>query len=282
LLDTGTFSGLGQVGAQPRRGLHERLRVAIHALDIFQPAAARHQVLLHAQLDLTADLEVGGEEHVQRDLDGALPRVFHRHHAEIGVARFHFLEHFFDAGQRQAQCRAAEVLEHGLLAEGAFRAEVADLQRLLLGKAGRHDFAEHMHQHFVAERAFVAVHHHAQHLGFAFGAVIVHGGGQLALGLADLVGELRAFGDQRLDAAVDVVDLGTHIGQDRGGGGRQGVSLGLGRLQRGLGRSSRGRLGGGCLGLGGFGGHQGFQLQWGGGRPGKVESVSRCAAENRA
>ena len=43
------------------------------------------------------------------------------------------------------------MLEHGLLAEGAFRAEVTDLQRLLLGQAGRHDFAEQPHQHFVGE-----------------------------------------------------------------------------------------------------------------------------------
>jgi hypothetical protein len=60
--------------------------VRIDAFDVLDPAAARQQVLVHAQLHFAADLQVGGEEHVQRDLDGALPRVFHRHHAEVGVA----------------------------------------------------------------------------------------------------------------------------------------------------------------------------------------------------
>ncbi len=61
------------------------------------------------------------------------PEFFHRHHAEVGIPGFHFLKHFFDGGHRQPHRRAAEMLEHRLLAEGAFRAEVTDLQRLLLG-----------------------------------------------------------------------------------------------------------------------------------------------------
>ena len=55
--------------------------------------------------------------------------------------------------------RMAEVLVHRLLRERAFRPEVTDLQRLLLRQACRHDFAEQAHQHFVGERAVVAVHH---------------------------------------------------------------------------------------------------------------------------
>ena len=50
-------------------------------------------------------------------------------------------------------------------------------------------------------------------LRFALGAVVVDSGGQLALGLADLVGEARALGDQALDVTVDLVDLRAHIGQ---------------------------------------------------------------------
>ena len=82
--------------------------------------------------------------------------------------------------------RMAEVLVHRLLRERAFRAEVADLQRLLLGQAGRHDFAEQAHQHFVGERAVVAVDHPAQHLRLALGPVVVDRRRELALGLADL------------------------------------------------------------------------------------------------
>ena len=123
----------------------------------------------------------------------------------------------------------AEVLVHRLLRERAFRPEVADLQRLLLGQAGRHDFAEQPHQHFVGERAVVAVDHPAQHLRLALGPVVVDRRGELALGLADLVRPQRALGDQRLDLAVDAVDLLAHRGE---------VGLAA-RLRRGLARPSR-------------------------------------------
>jgi len=201
--------------------------MGIDALDVLDPAAAREQVLVHQQLDFAADLQLRGQEHVQGHLDGALPGILHRHHAEVGVAGLHFLEHLLDAAQRQPVGRTAEVLEHGLLAEGAFRAEVADLQRLLLGQAGRHDLAEHVHQHFVRQRTFVAVHHHAQHLRFALGSVVVHRRGQLALGLAHLEGEAGPLCDQFLDPAIDAIDLRAHVGQlrRRGGPGRPGFGL---------------------------------------------------------
>ena len=215
---TGTFSVAGdrdlfrlrQVRAQPAAGLRERLRMRVDAFDVLDAAAARQQVLVHAQLDFAAYLQRRGQEQVQRDLDGPLPGVLHRHHAEIGIAGGDFLEHFLDAGQRQPMRRVAEMLVHRLLAEGAFRPEIADLQRLLLGQAGRHDFAEQPHQHFVGERAVIAVHYLAQHLRFALGSVIVDRGGELALGLADLVRPLCALGDQRLDLPVDAVDLFAH------------------------------------------------------------------------
>ena len=122
------------------------------------------------------------------------------------MAGLHFLEHFLDARQRQAVDRVAEVLVDRLLRVRAFRPEEADLQRLLLGQAGRHDLAEQPHQHFVVERAVVAIDDPAQHLRLALRTVVVDRRRELALGLADLVGELRAFGDQLLDLAIDAVD----------------------------------------------------------------------------
>src|SRR3546814_7377407 len=73
----------------------------IDALDILQPTGARQQKLMHLQLDFATYLELGGEKHVERGLNRALAGVLHRHHAKIGVARFDFLEHFLDRGQRQ-------------------------------------------------------------------------------------------------------------------------------------------------------------------------------------
>ena len=213
-----------QVRAQPAGGLREGLRVGIDALDVLDPAAARQQVLVHAQFDFAADLQRRGEEQVEGDLDRALPGVLDRDHAEVGVAGRDFLEHLLDAGHRQAMRRMPEVLVHGLLAEGALGPQVADLQRFLLGEAGRHHLAEHAHQHLVGERAVVAVHHPAQDLRLAFRAVVIDRRGELALGLADLVRPARALGDQRLDLLVDAVDLRADFTQVGLGGG-----LGLGR-----------------------------------------------------
>ncbi len=170
-----------QVDAQPGLALLQRLRMRIDALDVLQLAAQRMQALVHAQLDFAADGGVGGEEHVQGHLDHALPGVLHRHHAEIGMAGGDFLEHFLDAAQRQAVGGVAEVLAHGLLAERAFRPEEADLQRIFLGQAGRHDLAKQAHHLRIRQRAVVAVHHHAQHMRLALRAVVVDRGKTLAL-----------------------------------------------------------------------------------------------------
>ena len=52
--------------------------------------------------------------------------------------------------------------------------------------------------------------------------------------VADLVRKLRALGDQHLDGAVDLIDLGAHVGQRRRGGGGlgDGGRFRLGRLAR--------------------------------------------------
>jgi Cu+-exporting ATPase len=65
--------GLWQVLAQPSLALGQRHRMGIDPLDILEPTGARHQVLVHGQLDFTADLQRRGQEHVQGGLDGALP-----------------------------------------------------------------------------------------------------------------------------------------------------------------------------------------------------------------
>ena len=105
------------------------------------------------------------------------------------------------------------MLEYRLLAEGALGTEISDLQRLLLGQAGRHDFAEHMHEDFIAERPFVAIDDHAQNLRLALGTVIIHCRHQRSLGQTNLVRPARTFRNQVLDVAIDAVDARTHLGQ---------------------------------------------------------------------
>src|SRR5690606_41569054 len=95
----------------------------------------------------------------------------------------------------------------------ALRPEEADLQWLLLGQAGRHDFAEQPYQHLVTERTVVAIDHPSQYLRLTFGPVVIDRRGQLALGATDLAGELRALGDQLLDAAIDAIDALAQVGE---------------------------------------------------------------------
>ena len=256
--DDGVFLDLGQVLPQPGFALRQRQRVRIHALDVFDMTGARQQILVNAQLHLAADHQRRGQEQIERGLDGAGAGVLHRHHAEIGVARSDFVEHFLHRRQRQRLGRMTEVLVDRLLRERALGAEEADFQRLLLGQAGGHDFAEQPHQHFVRQRAFVAIDHAAQDLRLAFGTVVIDRGRELALGLADLVRPQRAFGDQALDLVIDAIDLRAHrqqiglaLGVERNfnrplGHGLRFRGFGLGSLHRRLGRAFRGRLHGGA------------------------------------
>ena len=202
-----------QIDAQPGLALLQRLPVAVDAAHVLQPAQLRMQALVHAQLHFAADGGVGGEEHVQRDLDHALAGVLHRHHAEVGVTGRDLLEHLLDAAQRQAIGGMAEMLVHRLFAEGAFRPQKADLERVFLRQAGRHDFAEQPHHLGVGQRAVVAVHHHAQHVRLALGSVVVDCRQPLTLHPGHFLRAPGALGDQLLDLAVDAVDAFAHLAQ---------------------------------------------------------------------
>ena len=99
------------------------------------------------------------------------------------------------------------MLQHCLLRERAFRTEERDFERLLLREAGGHDLAKQSRDLFVAQRSLVALQRIAQHLRFALGFVEV-GGAQAfrALGLADLLRELRALVQEVVNATIDVID----------------------------------------------------------------------------
>jgi hypothetical protein len=124
-----------------------------------------------------------------------------------------FLEHFLDAAERQPVRGMTKMLAHGLFAERAFRAKIADLERILLRQAGGHDFAEQPHHLGIRQRAVVAIHHHAQHVRLAFGTVIVDCRKPLALHLGHFPGPVGTLGDQLLDLPVDAVDAVPHLHQ---------------------------------------------------------------------
>jgi len=213
----------GQILPQPSLALTQGHRVRIDPLDVVHVAGPRQQELMDPKLHFAADLQVGGKKHIQGGLNRTLPRVFQRHHAKIGMARFDFLKHLIDAGQRQAMRRMAEMLVQRLLRERALRPEKTDLQRFLLGQTGRHDLAEQANQHFVAQRSLVAIDHASQHLRFALGAVVIDRRLQRTLRLADLMRPAGALGDQRLDLLVDAIDASPDFGKrlDRLGPGHR-------------------------------------------------------------
>ncbi len=83
----------------------------------------------------------------------------------------------------------------------------ADLERLFLREAGRHDFAEQAQDFFGAQRALVPLAGHAQHLRFALRPVEIDGVAVGVLGDADLAREARAVVEQLVDARIHGVDF---------------------------------------------------------------------------
>src|SRR3982751_186411 len=97
----------------------------------------------------------------------------------------------------------AEMLEHGLLRESAFRSKECDLQRLFLCQAGRHDFAEQASDLLVAQRSLVAFDSLTQHLRLSLRSIEL--GSRQALcdfRRADLLFAVRPFIQQFVDALV--------------------------------------------------------------------------------
>ena len=209
----GNALGSRQVYPQPGLALLQRLRVGVDAAHVLHAPGKRMQALVHMQFHLAADDRRGREEHVQRHLDHALAGVLHRHDTEIRVAGSHLLKHFLDAAQRQTVRGMPEMLEYRLLAEGALRAEVTDLQRLLLRQARGHDLAKQPHHLGVRQRAIVAVHHHAQHMRLPLRAVIVDRRQALTLDGCHFPRAPCTLGDQLLDLAIETVNALAHIAQ---------------------------------------------------------------------
>ncbi len=77
------------------------------------------QVMVNAQHDFTADAHARIHEGIQGVIDHPLGGIFHRHHTVIDGTGLHFAEDLVDGRHRQADRAFAEMLERGLLGEGA-------------------------------------------------------------------------------------------------------------------------------------------------------------------
>jgi hypothetical protein len=195
----------GVVLVEPDLALRQRLRMGAHHGDAVHAAGAGHQAVVHRDRDFAADDGGGGEHQVERAVDRALGRIFDRDHAEVRGAGFGGAEHFVDRHARQAVDGAAELLVHGLLAEGAGRAQVGDGDAFFQRAAGRHDFAEDGLDVVVLERAGIALGDAAQYLRFALGAK--HRRQRLGLDVAYFLRQARAPAEQVEELRVDRVDL---------------------------------------------------------------------------
>ena len=69
-------------------------------LDLGEIQRAREQVVRDVQRHLTGDEDVGVEEPVQGDVDGALGGVLDGHHAVAGSSPLHLIEDVGDAPHR--------------------------------------------------------------------------------------------------------------------------------------------------------------------------------------
>ena len=131
----------------------------------------------------------------------------------------------------------SEVLVHRLLRECAFGPEEADLERLLLGETGGHDFAEEPQDFFVPEwptLAPVALERLVQDFGLAFRPVEIDGVPVRVLGNTHLACKACALVDKRVQLGVDGIDALADRLERRRLGCRRGraPSAGSGRRRR--------------------------------------------------
>ena len=100
-----------------------------------------------------------------------------------------------------------ELLVHGGLRERAFRTQIADLQRLLLRQAGRHDLPKQANHFLISQRTGITLDYGTQNLRFALGAKEINCFGVVALGNCNLLPEPGTRRDQRVNLFIDGVDF---------------------------------------------------------------------------
>jgi hypothetical protein len=78
-----------------------------------QGALVRQQVLVNAQHHLAADLERRRQQQIEGTSDGALGRVFDRHHSVVGMTGLDFAKDIVDRNLRHQARRVTEMLGRG-------------------------------------------------------------------------------------------------------------------------------------------------------------------------
>ena len=160
---------------------------------------------MHGDRHFAADGQRGLQQQIERAVDHAFGGILDGHHAEIGGTGFGIAEHFIDGHAGQALDGMAELLVHGLFAEGAFRAQVGHHHTLFQRAASRHHFTENGLDIGAQQGAGIAVGGAAQDLRFALGTK--HRGIGLGLDVAHFLRDAGALVQQVEDLRIDGIDL---------------------------------------------------------------------------
>ncbi|MCY1216569.1 hypothetical protein D9M72_284470 [compost metagenome] len=193
------------VGGQPVLALRQCLRMRAHHRDALHVGRGCHQVVVHLERNLAADLQRSLQEQVERARHRALGGILDRHHAVLDRASLDGTEHLVDARAGHARHLMAEVRIQRLLGERAGGAEESHFQRLFQPAAGGHHLAPDRRHAFTQQRAGVGALHLADHLQLALRAE--HRRAVLLLDLADLERQFGAAVQHRQQFAVNGVDL---------------------------------------------------------------------------
>src|SRR3954447_23813666 len=98
----------------------------------------------------------------------------------------------------------AEVLQHSLLRERAFRSEECHFEGFFLRETCRHDFAKQTHDLFVAQWPVIAIDDFAEYLRFALWTIEIRGVQPLCcFGSTDFLRDTSALVDQRMDLLIE-------------------------------------------------------------------------------
>jgi hypothetical protein len=134
---------VAQIRCQPAAALAESLGMRQHALDLAQVPRPRQQVLGDLQRQLAADLQLGVDQAIEGDVDGAVGGVLHWDHAEVRAAALDVLEDLGDRPRAVILDRFAEAIARGLMRERPLRGQIGDGQRRFERAARRQDLAPH-------------------------------------------------------------------------------------------------------------------------------------------
>lgn len=123
----GAALGVGEVGGEPLGALFEDFGSGVDFGDVGEVGCDGEEVVVDGDEDFGADFGIGAEAAVECFVDAAACGVFDGDEAEVDFVGFDGLEDHADGFDGDVINTGAELLACGLVGEGSFGAEVADV-----------------------------------------------------------------------------------------------------------------------------------------------------------